>query len=72
MIVPRGVWLATGTATRESYPCRCATVDDWTHRNGRCPCWGRTETAAMPAGCCGWGWLRVHRPDLLTFQWNGS
>lgn len=78
-IVRIGVWLAAGTGVADLYPCRCASASDWEHRNGRCPCWGRTDVGAMAAGCCGWGWPMlwpivtgaVHA-EHLTRQYAGS
>lgn len=67
MTVRVGVWLGAGTAIADPYPCRCPFVDEWTHRMGRCPCWGRTDVATMAPGCCGWA-----HPILLTRQYAGS
>ena len=42
-----GLWLIARSPTNRPYPCRCRG-----NCGMRCPCHGRTDTAAMPTVCC--------------------
>jgi hypothetical protein len=58
-VIRTGVWLVTGTALTERYPCRCwEDRDGWVHRNRpeRCPCCGRLDVGNVPPSCCALSW----------------